>query len=480
MNEPDVLIVGAGPGGLVAGITLARYGVDVLLVEKRTAISTLSRATVISTRCMEIFRSWSLEDAVLAGAADVEACGWVTRTLASAEGKVIQLGYPTAARAAAISPSRPAWASQDHLEPLLFQLLQEADTCEIRLGHEFVEFAHNDDDVVVSVGDPATGRTETVRARYLIAADGAHSTVRTKSGVRMEGPDALAEYQMAQFSAPLADAQGEHRYGLNIITHPNAPGVLVARGRHNRWGYAREWRPGQERLDECSAQRLFELITMAVGIAGLSPQIERVSTFRFAAQLAEHSRSGRCFLIGDAAHRMTPRGGTGMNTAIQDGYDVGWKLGWVLRGWCDDALLETYETERRPIAAHNVARSADPNGAEKGAADALTWDLNGRLPHLWLEENAKTISTLDLLTDGLTLLGPREPSAHAEPSAQGTSAPIAAHHLDAAIARHLGLAPGESMLVRPDGRPWLSPRAPGLARSSKGNGSTAQGMSGVA
>src|SRR5512135_2934623 len=121
VNRPDVLIVGAGPAGLVTGITLARYGVNTLVVEKRTQLSTLSRATVISTRCMEIFRSWSLEDAVRAGAADVEPCGWVTSTLASGEGRVIQLGYPTAAAAAAISPSRPAWAPQDHLEPLLLR-----------------------------------------------------------------------------------------------------------------------------------------------------------------------------------------------------------------------------------------------------------------------------------------------------------------------------------------------------------------------
>jgi putative polyketide hydroxylase len=252
--------------------------------------------------------------------------------------------------------------------------------------------------VIATVRDHATGLTESAHAEYLVGADGAHSTVRTLLGIDMDGADALAEYQMVQFDAPLADAQGKHRFGLNIITHPSARGVLVARGRGDRWGFSREWQPGQERLDACSEQRLLELITTAAGIAGLSPRIERVSTFRFAAQLAEQYRLGRCFLIGDAAHRMTPRGGTGMNTAIQDGYDIGWKLAWMLRGWCDPELLDTYEAERRPVAAHNVARSADPNGAENGAADALAWDLNGRLPHHWLDLNGESISTLDLLT----------------------------------------------------------------------------------
>jgi putative polyketide hydroxylase len=96
-------VVGAGPAGLVAGITLARYGVGVLVVEKREEISTLSRALVLSTRSMEILRSWSLEDEVRSGAADVEPCGWATPTLASAEGTEIRLGYPTAAEAAKLT-----------------------------------------------------------------------------------------------------------------------------------------------------------------------------------------------------------------------------------------------------------------------------------------------------------------------------------------------------------------------------------------
>ena len=456
MDEAEVLIVGAGPAGLVAGIALSRYGVKSLLVEKRTALSTLSRATVISTRCMEIFRSWGLEAAIGAGAADVETCGWVTPTLASGQGAVIEVGYPSDTDWAATSPTRPAWAPQDHLEPLLLRLLEEAETCEIRLGHELVALAESDAGVVASIRDNASGRTETARAQYLVGADGAHSSVRQVIGVQMEGSDALAEYQMVQFNAPLSEAQGQHRYGLNIITHPDAPGVLVARGRGDRWGYAREWRPGQERLDQCSDRRLLELITTATGVPDLKPTIERVSTFRFAAQLAETYRQGRCFLVGDAAHRMTPRGGTGMNTAVQDGYDIAWKLAWVLRGWCNHAVLDTYESERRPVAAHNVARSADPDGAQNGAADALDWDLNGRLPHHRLEHNGKTTSTLDLLSDGLTLLRSTEATTDTSPSAIATTAPIVTHTLDATIFRHLGLQPSDTLLLRPDGRPWAN------------------------
>src|SRR5579859_2396976 len=122
-TDTSVLIVGAGPAGLVAAITLAGYGVDILVIDKREVGSTLSRALVISTRSMEIIRSWGLEAQVRAGASDVESRAWVTRSLSEAEGVEMPLGYPTALEAAAVSPTGPAWAPQDHLEPILVQRL---------------------------------------------------------------------------------------------------------------------------------------------------------------------------------------------------------------------------------------------------------------------------------------------------------------------------------------------------------------------
>jgi putative polyketide hydroxylase len=110
LSDRQVVVVGAGPAGLVSAITLAMYGIDVLVVEKRVATSELSRALVISTRAMEIFRGWGLEDQIRAGAADVESRAWVTPSLASGEGIEMPLGYPTASHAAEVSPTRPAWA----------------------------------------------------------------------------------------------------------------------------------------------------------------------------------------------------------------------------------------------------------------------------------------------------------------------------------------------------------------------------------
>ena len=173
-------------------------------------------------------------------------------------------------------------------------------------------------------------------------------------------------------------------YGLYVITSPDAAGVLAPRGNGDRWGLSREWTTGQPRIADFSQERLAGLIRSAIGVDTVQPLIERVSVFSFAAQIAQSYRKGRAFLVGDAAHRMTPRGGTGMNTAIQDAYELGWKIGWVLRGWTEERLLETYETDRRPVGRHNVERAAQPDGAKRDAEDALPWDLNGRIAHHWL------------------------------------------------------------------------------------------------
>ena len=188
-----------------------------------------------------------------------------------------------------------------------------------------------------------------VRARYLIGADGARSLVRTALGIEMDGPGEVpGTSASAAFTAPLWDLVGDRRYGLYPIVHPEVSSVFVPSGRGDEWVFGVD----AALLDELNEQEMTRLIRIAAGVPDLEPRIHRITTFRFAAEIAERFSDRAAFLIGDAAHRVSPRGGTGMNSAIADGHDLGWKLGWVLRGWASDALLDTYEagaaTGRRP------------------------------------------------------------------------------------------------------------------------------------
>ena len=390
LDTPPVLIAGAGPSGLTAAITLARYGVPTLVVERRPQLSSLPRATVVSTRSMEIFRSFGLEPSIRAGAADVEWQMLSVRTLAEAAGGVaIAVGLPTRQQAAVISPTTPACVPQDHLEPLLLAHLRSLGG-DVRLGAEITDVKVGTEGVRVAVHDVATGAVETVAARHLIAADGARSTVRSALGITMRGRDDLMGATSTLFRAPVWDVVGDHRYLIYDVNHPDGRSAVLPAGAGDRWvlGSLHEVGQGPPLDDRSAAAR----IRTAIGAPDLEVEILRTGRFTFAAQLADRFRQGPVFLVGDAAHRVTPRGGTGMNTAIHDGYDLGWKLGWVLNGWAPDGTARLLRVgaaaggraQRRPLgrsdghpppgrpgAARRPGRARSPPAGADGGRAAL-------------------------------------------------------------------------------------------------------------
>jgi putative polyketide hydroxylase len=275
-------------------------------------------------------------------------------------------------------------------------------------------------------------------------------------GIAMHDRDGAHGGVQVVIRAPLWPLLGERRYALYVVEGDGAPGLFLPAGRGDRWVYGPAQAPGAEDAPDLDPAWLEQAIRRGAGVAGLDLRIEGIGPFFTPGQLAERFRAGRAFLAGDAAHRITPRGGTGMNTALQSGYDIGWKLAWVLRGWAGADLLDTYESERRVVAEHNLDRSTDPDGSRRPVLDELAVDLGGRLVHAWLPTSGTRRSTLDLLGPGWTLFaGPRWTGGERVPS----PAPVTTRDLDAVTARALGLRGDGALLARPDGVPvavWTS------------------------
>jgi len=206
--------------------------------------------------------------------------------------------------------------------------------------------------------------------------------------------------------------------------------------------------------------RCVELIRAAVGVDDLEVQVLARLPFVMAAELADAFRAGNGFLVGDAAHRMTPVGGVGMNTAIAAGHNLGWKLAWVARGWAGPELLDSYELERRTPGEYRARRSLrmggppepDPLGEDLGvryASSVVAADAGERAPHAWVTVDGRRRSTLDLFDGRLTLLVGRGADAwRAAADEVAGGPPLAVVDVADALAEYLR---GGAVLVRPDG-----------------------------
>lgn len=354
--DADVLVVGAGPVGLVASLLLAQQGLTSVVVERREAVQRAPAAHVVNARTFEILRAAGVDMQAVAAAcqdpADAGAVLWVT-TLTGEE-----LGRLPFERQGdenlALTPTPLRNLSQHRLEPILLEQLRERAQAQIRFATEWEASAQDAAGVTSRVRDLGSGAVSELRTRWVLAADGAGSRVRRSLGIEPVGPARLASFVMVHFEANLRTLVGHRPAALYWTTAPGATGTFVAHDIDSTWVFMHAWDPEREPAESYTEERCAEIVRRAMGRTDVGFAIRTISPWHMTAQVAERYREGRIFLIGDAAHRFPPTGGLGLNTGVQDAHNLVWKLAAVGAGWADAALLDSYEVERRPVAQRNT------------------------------------------------------------------------------------------------------------------------------
>jgi 2,4-dichlorophenol 6-monooxygenase len=371
----SVLIVGGGGSGLTASILLADLGIDSLLVERHPSTSPHPKAHILNGRTMEIMAQHGLADDIYAAGSPPEnssAMVWLT-SLGGDEPYDRQVLYRTdaygggalAAPYAEVCAQRHGNLGQRWLEPLLRRHAERRNPGGLLFHHELLGFDQDADGVTAVVFDRDRAATFTVRAKYLIGADGG-KTVGGALGVRMLGTPTFLQWINLHVRSDFSGFIDHDDAVVNRVSSLMPDGRfehcgVVPMG-PTKWGrHAEEWTlmfarpPAAGELDD---DAVVELVRRTLK---LPPEHEMeicaISRWPVEGTVAERFGVGRVFLVGDAAHRHPPSGALGLNTGIQDSHNLAWKLAAVLRGSAGPALLDTYQAERRPVAQRVVERA---------------------------------------------------------------------------------------------------------------------------
>ncbi|CAG7621301.1 FAD-dependent oxidoreductase [Actinacidiphila bryophytorum] len=361
-DRVPVLITGGSLVGLSTSLFLGRLGVDHLLVEKHAATSHHPRGRGNNVRTMELFRTAGIEPAIRSAASVLSRNHGILQaeSLTGDNQRWLFREIDPGGGLAAFSPSGWCLCSQNDLEPVL---LKEARALggDIRFGVELRSFEQDSDGVTAELLYRETGETRTVRAGYLVAADGPRSPVRERLGIGQTGAGELFHNVSVTFRAKrLAEVVGDRHFIACYLTNPDADGALLPVDNEAEWVFHLPWHPERgEQLDAFTDERCAAHIRTAVGVPGLEVEITGKAPWHAAERVAERYSQGRVLLAGDSAHEMSPTGAFGSNTGIQDAHNLAWKLAAVLGGWAGPGLLETYGAERRPVAVATSARASE-------------------------------------------------------------------------------------------------------------------------
>jgi len=377
MNEPvlPVLVVGAGPTGLTVANELARHGIQPRIIDRGSEPATTSRALVVQPRTLEILDDIGVVDqAIAAGtpAADL------TITFAK---KIVELDIADQLSGPQNHTAYPALRtlSQHETERILTELLSKQGV-EVDRGRALTDLTQDGEAVTVSLRGE-DGSTETVRCRWVIGCDGAHSAVRKATGIPFTGSTYRDEFIMAD-----AELEWKLPHG-GLYGFPSPAGIFAAFSMpgENRYRIFGNFPPGPDgpgaEYSEPSHEEFQAMVDERVPFPVKVVKEHWVTRYRVHSRSVPRYRDGRAFLVGDAAHVHSPAGAQGMNTGIQDAYNLAWKLALVERGLADESLLDSYEAERHPVGVQ-LLKTTDRMFSVLGGHNPLARLVRGRVAPL--------------------------------------------------------------------------------------------------
>jgi 2-polyprenyl-6-methoxyphenol hydroxylase-like FAD-dependent oxidoreductase len=473
-EETPVLIMGGSLVGLTTAMLLGHLGVPALVAERHPGTAIHARAGHFQLGTMEMLRQVGLEDEVReTSRAMYHPTGGIVAVESLAGRELATYVTELNEGVEGLSPTRRVFINQDVLEPILHRKALALGATVLNRT-EAVGLEQDEDGVTVTLRDLEGGEERTVRARYVVAADGNRSPTRARLGIGMEGHGELSRSITIYFRADCAPLLENRNQGVMYVHNPELRGFFRL-DRTGGTGFlvintvgSDVTRPEAVAVsDSVTEERARALLEIAIGTPDVPAEVLHIAHWRAEANVATRMREGRVFIAGDAAHVVPPNGGYGGNTGVLDARNLAWKLAAVVKGEAGPGLLDSYEDERLPLARLTVeqayTRYATRVVPERGTDDAQPF-IDDLTMELGLVVRSRAVVGDGSIEDGVLHIPPAE--VRGQP---GTRAPhvelgpdrstidlfgsgfVVLRGADIGSGDAYGISDDGAVLVRPDG-----------------------------